>query len=150
VNPSEIVFYPDGGGGFLIGFGIFVAALGVLFAAAMAFKDDKPSAGAWFGAAVFIVLGAALAIWPSLEARAVTVRPDGIVLHYRFPHPDVRLELGEIGDVRIEYAGTEKPSPHLVVETRTGDKYEGEGTNQPFKVDEAKSAIRRLLLKQAQ
>jgi len=141
---GEIVFAPDSGAGFLVGFGGLVALLGLAAVVLFGRKQlagEHIGVGAWAGAIMFLGMGAFLAVFACLEARAVSVSGTRAVLHYRWPRGDRVLDAGEIRATRIELRGTEHPSPRLVIELRDGETLEGEGTSAGSQVEAAKAAL---------
>jgi len=147
---EPIVFAPDCGAGFLVGFGTFVFSLGVLGAALMARKHlryETTGLAPWSGVGGLLALGGVLVMFPSSEARGLTIVGDRMVLLYHWPHPDRELDARQIKAARIELRGTKHPSPRLVIDTEDGETIEGEGTSNREHVERAKAVVDDLVLK---
>lgn len=146
---DEIVFFPDSGGGFIGGLAVVLVLLGVLVAVGLVRNRERaPDQTVWFAPVFLIGLGVLLGWFVFGEAKAVTViPPTTIELRFVWPRPNVVLDVRDVAAVRVEYRGTKRPSPRLVIELRRGDTYESEGTSRGDRVNLAKARIEQLLLR---
>lgn len=143
---EEIIFFPDSSGGFVAGLAVVLALLGLALAAALFRRRDQlGDRSVWFAPVFLLGLAGTLGYFVFTDAKAVVITsPAAIELRYVWPRPAVVIELADLADVRIEYRGTKRPSPRLVIETRRGEHYEGEGTNRPDRVQLAKRRLDEL------
>jgi hypothetical protein len=139
---TDVVFAPDSGAGFLAVFGAAVSALGLLGAFAVIRRGEQTNPSIWLGVAFFVAGGAALAFMAYREARGLSAHDGRVELHYTWPRSTRVIDARDIKDVRVQLRGTKTPSPRLVIETRDGDIYEGEGSSRRELINTALSLVR--------
>jgi hypothetical protein len=137
----EVIFAPDSGAGIMIVLGLVLAGFGVLGVFAVLRRGEPVAPMAWAGFAFMILGGGGFCGWLYIEAKGVAVSPGRVEVLYRWPRPARVFDPREIAQVRIDYRGTKRPSPRLVIETRDGETLEGEGTSRSELVTLARSLI---------
>jgi hypothetical protein len=143
---TEVVFAPDSGAGFIAGFGAVVSALGLLGLYVLLRRGEPVDPWSWVGIGFFVLGGGGLSAFAYREARSVAVAPPGhIELRYTWPRSTRVFDAHDIRQVRVELRGTEHPSPRLVIETRDGETFEGEGSSDHAAIERARALVASLL-----
>ncbi len=138
---SEVIFAPDSGGSFIAVFGAIVAALGLLGAGAILRRGEQFDPWVWVGVGFFVLGGGFLSSMAYREARSVAAQPGRIELRYTWPRSARVIDTRDIKQVRVEMRGTKRPSPRLVIETRDGETFEGEGSSDHGAIERARALV---------